>query len=471
MDTPENYYAILGVPVDADSDTLKRAYRQLARRYHPDLAGPGGAEQMKRINRAYAVLSDAQQRLNYDAALGGVLDFRKGGFVRPRPRPHRVDFAEDFEFSGLSIFSTKGPLHVGPVLHSTLGIISALGSVKTPEGLAVAAGTIDGKGQIWRLVEGEKEATTPAAIPFVSRPGLSVESLRELRFSPDGTLLAGWGHVALHVWNAADGVLFWSYPLTERAVSAHYSLDMVLRAPESDTGVGEAIAALPLLIDDARSPRAWGVRGTDVVTHRLGEPEEQLSQPIVCMEDTVANRQFWAIRLRGLARDVRTLLTLSCAHVAEEREEMVVIRRWDLTGKARFGGKSGKIRPQISASVLAGRCADCSPPYTFTPDARMLAFVHAAKNIRIYDSSNGTYIELTSGTMGGSSRLAISPDGQYLAVAREDSEINEGVVDLWSVSRGQLVQKFYHPWQISALHFGDRRLLVALTDGTIQLWQ
>ena len=91
--------------------------------------------------------------------------------------------------------------------------------------------------------------------------------------------------------------------------------------------------------------------------------------------------------------------------------------------------------------------------------------------IRLYDTTNGTYIEVASGSMGGSSRLAISPDAQYLAVAREDSEVNEGVVDLWSISRGQLVQKFYHPWQISALHFGEDQLVVALTDGTIQLWQ
>ncbi len=464
MDTPENYYAILGVPIDADSDTLKRAYRQLARRYHPDLSGPGGDEQMKRINRAYAVLSDPAQRLNYDTVLGGVLDFRKGGFVRPRPRPHRIDFAEDLEFSGLSIFSTKGPLHAGPVLHSTLGIISTLSSIKTSQGIAVAAGTIDGKGQVWQQVEAELDA--PAAISFISRPGFTVEALRELRFSSNGTLLAGWGHVALHVWEATDGKLLWSYPLGERAVSAHYSLDMVLQSRADDRG--EAIAALPMLIDDSRTPRAWGVRGTDTVIHQLDEPGDQLSQPIVCMEDNIANRQFWAIRLRGLAHDARTLLTLSCARVQEEQEETVVIRLWDLTGKARF---ASKIRPHILTSVLAGRCADCTPPYSFTPDVRMLAFTHKSKSIRIYDTRNGTYVELSTGSMGGSSRLAISPDAQYLAVAREDSEVNEGVVDLWSIWQGQLVQKFYHPWQISALHFGEQQLLVALTDGTIQLWQ
>jgi WD40 repeat protein len=73
--------------------------------------------------------------------------------------------------------------------------------------------------------------------------------------------------------------------------------------------------------------------------------------------------------------------------------------------------------------------------------------------------------------MGASSRLAISPDARWAAVAREDSEINEGVIDLWSVTRGEIAQKLYHPWQISALHFAQDQLLVALTDGTIQIWK
>src|SRR5207253_1936773 len=147
MDTTDNYYAILGVPIDAESETLKRAYRQLARRYHPDLAGPEGAVQMKRINRAYDVLSDPEKRLNYDTIIGGVIDFRKGGLTRPRPRPHRFDLADDIEFSGLSIFSTKGPLRTGPVLHlgvinqAPTGIVSALGSTETERGSAIRIGT------------------------------------------------------------------------------------------------------------------------------------------------------------------------------------------------------------------------------------------------------------------------------------------------------------------------------------------
>src|SRR5579884_2760128 len=130
MDTPDNYYATLGVPIDADFDTIKRAYRQLARRYHPDLAGPEGATQMKRINRAYAVLSDPQKRQQYDVALGGMLDVRNGQ-LRPRRRPQRVDPQEELEFASLSIFSTRGPLRAGARLQTSLGVISALGSVQT----------------------------------------------------------------------------------------------------------------------------------------------------------------------------------------------------------------------------------------------------------------------------------------------------------------------------------------------------
>ena len=134
MDTPENYYAILDVPINADSDMLKRAYRQLARRFHPDLAGPEGAIEMKRINRAYAVLRDPEQRQHYDTILGGVVDLRRHGFVRPRSQPRRGDEDDDFEFASLNIFSTKGPFQAGPVIKRSKGDISSLTSTRTEQG-------------------------------------------------------------------------------------------------------------------------------------------------------------------------------------------------------------------------------------------------------------------------------------------------------------------------------------------------
>src|SRR5947209_20322840 len=106
MDVPDNYYAILGVPINADDDTLKRAYRQLARRYHPDLAGEEGALQMKRINRAYDVLSDPEKRLNYDTIMGGIIDLRNGSIARPRPVRRKMEDIDDLVFSGIILHST-----------------------------------------------------------------------------------------------------------------------------------------------------------------------------------------------------------------------------------------------------------------------------------------------------------------------------------------------------------------------------
>ncbi|MCX6692765.1 MAG: molecular chaperone DnaJ [Methanoregula sp.] len=62
-----DYYDILGVPRNADDKEVKKAYRNLARKFHPDVCKDRGAEEkFKHINEAYSVLSDAQKRAQYD---------------------------------------------------------------------------------------------------------------------------------------------------------------------------------------------------------------------------------------------------------------------------------------------------------------------------------------------------------------------------------------------------------------------
>lgn len=60
----ENYYEILGVPENADEETIKKAFRELAKKYHPDRGGD--AEKFKKIVEAYRVLSDKRLRAEYD---------------------------------------------------------------------------------------------------------------------------------------------------------------------------------------------------------------------------------------------------------------------------------------------------------------------------------------------------------------------------------------------------------------------
>jgi curved DNA-binding protein len=84
-----DYYEVLGVPRTASADDIKRAYRQLARKHHPDLQPAAersrAAERFKDINEAYEVLSDPDKRGKYDA-LGSSwksgMDFTSSGGER-----------------------------------------------------------------------------------------------------------------------------------------------------------------------------------------------------------------------------------------------------------------------------------------------------------------------------------------------------------------------------------------------------
>ena len=67
-ESKRDYYEVLGVSKDADDAAIKKAYRALAKKYHPDM-NPGDAEaekKFKEASEAYAVLSDAEKRRQYD---------------------------------------------------------------------------------------------------------------------------------------------------------------------------------------------------------------------------------------------------------------------------------------------------------------------------------------------------------------------------------------------------------------------
>ncbi|MDR0526066.1 MAG: DnaJ domain-containing protein [Spirochaetaceae bacterium] len=75
----EDYYALLGVNGQASLQDIKRAFRSQAKRLHPDLAGTGGAEEMRKLLAAYEVLSDPERRFAYDRVF-----FKRAGFDYPR---------------------------------------------------------------------------------------------------------------------------------------------------------------------------------------------------------------------------------------------------------------------------------------------------------------------------------------------------------------------------------------------------
>jgi len=77
------HYEVLGVAPTASSAEIKRAYREMARRHHPDVGG--GDDVMERLNRAWATLGDPARRRAYDNVLG--VGSANGASPRPAPPP------------------------------------------------------------------------------------------------------------------------------------------------------------------------------------------------------------------------------------------------------------------------------------------------------------------------------------------------------------------------------------------------
>ena len=107
-----DYYELLGVPRDADAEQIKKAYRKLALKYHPDRndGSDESAERFKEVTEAYEVLRDSEKRAMYDR-------YGKQGVRGPGGGPQGFDFSDAIEvfmrdfggFSGLEdLFGMRG---------------------------------------------------------------------------------------------------------------------------------------------------------------------------------------------------------------------------------------------------------------------------------------------------------------------------------------------------------------------------
>jgi molecular chaperone DnaJ len=169
----QDLYETLGVPRDADNDTIKKAYRRLARQLHPDVnPDPGTEDRFKDVTRAYEVLTDPEKRRMYDlggdpfagagggfgagqgfsftdimdAFFGGQGGGAAGGGRGPRPRMRRGQDAlirVDVDLAGAA-FGTTRELKVDTAVTCTL----CHGDGAAPGSRPVACETCQGRGEV-----------------------------------------------------------------------------------------------------------------------------------------------------------------------------------------------------------------------------------------------------------------------------------------------------------------------------------
>jgi curved DNA-binding protein len=169
----KDYYQLMGVPRTASQDEIKRAYRRLARKYHPDVSKEKDAEdRFKELQEANEVLKDPEKRAAYDQ-LGA--DWRQGQDFRPPP-----DWGKGFEFSRHEFGGERAGGEYSDFFSELFGSRSPFGG---PQGGARPGRGFSAAGQ-------DHVARVEIDLEDAFRGGTRTIELRSPELTPDGHVVA-----------------------------------------------------------------------------------------------------------------------------------------------------------------------------------------------------------------------------------------------------------------------------------------
>lgn len=186
MADKRDYYEVLGVSRDADDAALKKAYRQLAKKYHPD-TNPGDKEaeaKFKEASEAYAVLSDPQKRQQYDqfghaAFEGGGAGGAGGGFDFNMDDISSM-FGDIFGFGGFGGFGGSSSRRNGPMKGATVRTSVRITFEESVTGVEKEI-DISYKDECGKCHgTGAKEGTSPVTCPKCNGSGRTVTTQRTI---------------------------------------------------------------------------------------------------------------------------------------------------------------------------------------------------------------------------------------------------------------------------------------------------
>lgn len=439
-----DYYSVLGVTRDADDETIRLAYRRLARRYHPDIAGTGSDELMRAINVAYDVLGDAERRRRYDASRG----WRVPAAEAAPPPPSAKSRAGTLRFSG--------DLRQVASLDSRVAtpVVSVAASAS---GHAFATGALDGRITLW-----DAHTREPLrSFTFDARSPLGV--LQDVRLSPDGSALVGWGfQMGVRVWQVGDERLLWSSALSGPSGAV-------------DTQILTGPARLRLALPDAPAalseddPFRWvhaGRAGTSILTRPLAGPvDPSAAIPLHCVERDLRREgdgDPFRIQQRLVSADGRFLLTVAAGR-SGALPRARILAWWEIEARS----FTGAVRPRQFAA-LADQAELLDFPVAATPDLRKVALRSAAGVVRLVEPGRRGYTTVPAGVESADALLALSPDAAWLATATGRA------VRLLSARTGAEVARWDGAAEVTALQClpwaGSPAWMLGFGNGLVEVW-
>jgi molecular chaperone DnaJ len=200
-----DYYEVLGVERTASDDEIKKAYRKLSRKYHPDIAGPQFEDKFKEVNNAYEVLSDADKRRMYDAGVDPN-DPNGGGFAS-------AGFGDVGDIFGQFFGNAFGGSTQGPTPRTQPGR-DVLSSTSIPLKTAVFGGTVHVKINTFGVcqtcggagtADNEKPVTCPDCNGQGSRQQVKNTILGQMMTTSTCERCDGHGTIIEHPCSACQG--------------------------------------------------------------------------------------------------------------------------------------------------------------------------------------------------------------------------------------------------------------------------
>lgn len=174
-DLTSNHYTLLGLHPSASIVEIRRAYRELSKRYHPDttdLAAQVATEKFHQLNEAYATLSNPDRRKNYDQKVG----YSRLYVIKPLPELHRQTQAQSKYRSSAYLDPTDRPLSGGEIFALFLLAIAFIGCLVLAIAVALTRpDTILQPITVPGEFSTQSQTTQPQAEAFSASPAPSID--------------------------------------------------------------------------------------------------------------------------------------------------------------------------------------------------------------------------------------------------------------------------------------------------------